>query len=334
MIAAFFLFLAFRNVNLREAFELIKNVSFWWLAVFSVIFVITNFVRAVRWKIILGNVKRDVSILNLFAAMMIGYGVNSVIPRLGEIYRAFFLGKWEGLSRTSMFGTVIIERLIDILALFFSVFASVLIYSGDIYAQVPWLKTTLVLGGIISGTLLAGIIAIVLSGERSYFLLIKLAEKFSVKFAEKLAEFFDSLIEGFASVKGKKNIFAILFLTFVIMALYGLNSLVGFYILGLGGYPQVSYSTAWILMTISAFGIVIPTPGGIGSYHAIVIFVLTVLFGFSPDEGAAYAILTHSISYFGFIFLAIIFLFLANNRQAKLGLPKQNFWSVLKREKQ
>jgi uncharacterized protein (TIRG00374 family) len=332
IIAAFFLYLAFRNVDLEKAFSILENVSFFWLLVFIAIFLLTNFVRAVRWKVILRNVKRDASLLNLFAAMMIGYGVNSVVPRLGEIYRAFFLGKWEGLSRTSMFGTVIIERLIDILALFFSVFVSVLIYSGDIYTRISWLKATLITGGIISGAFLFGIIIIVLSGEKSYSLVIKFVAKFSPRFSEKLREFFASLVEGFASVKGTKTVVGIAVLTALIMLLYGLNSYVGFYLLGLQNSYDVSYSTAWILMTISAFGIVIPTPGGIGSYHAIVIFVLTALFGFSSDESAAYAILTHFISYFGFIFLAVVFLFLANKRQQKLGFSKQNFWSVLKRE--
>ncbi len=332
LIAAVFLYLAFRNVNLKDAFALIRNVSLGWLAVFFAVFVFTNFVRALRWKAMLKNVKENVSLLNLFAAMMIGYGVNSVVPRLGEIYRAFFLGKWEGLSRTSMFGTVIVERLIDIIALFFSVFISVLIYSGDIYAEIPWLKTTFVLGGAISGAFLFGIIAIVLSGEKSYAFIIRFISRFSEKFAKKLSDFFNSLIEGFASVRGGKNLLTVIVLTVLIMLLYGLNSLVGFYLLGMGDRANVNYSTAWILMTISAFGVVIPTPGGIGSYHAIVILVLTVLFGFSTDESAAYAILTHIISYVGFIVLAVVFLYLANRRQGKLGLSKQNFWSVLKRE--
>ncbi len=332
IIAALFLYLAFRNVNLTDAFEIMKNVSLFWLSVFVAVFLLTNYVRALRWKLILRNVKPDVSLLNLFAAMMIGYGVNSVVPRLGEIYRAFFLGKWEGLSRTSMFGTVIVERLIDILALFFSVFISVLIYSGDIYKQIPWLKTTLVTGGIFSGAFLFGIIAVVLNGEKSYSFIIKITSRISENFSKKLAAFFESLIEGIASVRGGKNIFYIIVLTFSVMALYGLNSLIGFYLLGMENSPEVNYANAWILMTISAFGIVIPTPGGIGSYHAIVIFVLTALFNFSADASAAYAIMTHLISYFGFIILAIIFLFLANKRQAKLGFSKQNFWSVLKRE--
>jgi len=48
----------------------------------------------------LNSVKKDVSIKNLFGALMVGYGVNCVLPRVGEISRAILIGKWEGLSRT------------------------------------------------------------------------------------------------------------------------------------------------------------------------------------------------------------------------------------------
>jgi hypothetical protein len=55
-------------------------------------------------------VKPDASTLNLFGALMIGYGINCVIPRLGELYRGLFLGNGKNISRTTMFGTVIVER--------------------------------------------------------------------------------------------------------------------------------------------------------------------------------------------------------------------------------
>ncbi len=331
-IAAFFLYLAFRNVDLKQSFVLMENASLLYFLLFVFLFVFTNLIRTLRWKLILSGVKNDVSLLNIFSSMMIGYGINLIIPRLGEIYRAFFLGKWEGISRTSIFGTVIVERIIDILALFLATFISVLIYNGDIYSQIPWLKTTLVTGGAISTSLLLGVILIVLSGEKSYGFILNLVSRFSTKFSETLQGIFESLVEGFASVRGATKIISIIIYTALIMIFYGLNSLVAFYMLGIENFPGANYTTAWILMTISAFGIVIPTPGGIGSYHAIVIFVLTTLFGFSADSSAAYAILTHIISYFGFIFLAAVSLFFANKRQLKLGFPKQNFWSVLKRE--
>jgi len=71
-----------------------------------------HYLRALRWKYILNSVKPNTSMKNLFGSLMVGYGVNCVTPKLGEVTRAVLIGKWEGLSRSSMFGTVILEELL------------------------------------------------------------------------------------------------------------------------------------------------------------------------------------------------------------------------------
>ena len=75
---------------------------------------------------------------------------------------------------------------------------------------------------------------------------------------------------------------------------------------------------AWIIMSISAIGVVIPTPGATGSYHALAISTLVLLFGFGETISAAYAFLTHIISYFLFIITALIMFFLLNKQHASL----------------
>jgi len=69
---------------------------------------------------------------------------------------------------------------------------------------------------------------------------------------------------------------------------------------------KVTFSLAWILMTVSSFGVVIPTPGGTGPYHMISIFVLTRLYNFNYETSAAYSILTHFISYIAFIISSLV----------------------------
>ena len=92
----------------------------------------------------------------------------------------------------------------------------------------------------------------------------------------------------------------------------------------------VTYGMAWILMTIRDFGIVIPTPGGTGSYYLITLAVLTELFGFLQASASAYAIFTHFISYVVFIGSPFIFIFWVNKRRLENGVSKVNFINVLK----
>jgi uncharacterized membrane protein YbhN (UPF0104 family) len=114
------------------------------------------------------------------------------------------------------------------------------------------------------------------------------------------------------------------------MLLYGMTAYIGFYILHMEQIHEVDFAMAWIVMTISAFGVIIPTPGATGSYHLIVISVLVGLYNFSTEISGAYALLTHAITYFLFILFTIVMSIIINKRQARLGLPVANFISVFK----
>lgn len=276
------------------------------------------------------SVKKDISVLNSFGATMIGYGVNCVVPRLGEIYRGLFLARWEGISRTSMLGTIVVERIIDLLSLGVAILISVMIYSGDLYKDVDWLKSALTLGMIAIFSLIILIYFIVRFKAKFYNAIVKFIGKFSTSLGEKSADVFHTLTEGFASLRTWKSYVLTFVLTVLIMLAYGFNSYIGFYLLRMEEIQTVTFGMAWILMTISAFGIIIPTPGGTGSYHAINILVLTTLFGFGQEISAAYAILTHIISYVLFILSTVFFTYFINKRQVKKGGKKEDFLSVFK----
>ncbi len=325
-----FLFLAFRKIDVAKSLELIIEIKIGWLVIFILIFFISHIIRALRWRIMLTSVKRDASLLNLFGAVMVGYGVNCIVPRLGEIYRALFAGKWENISRTSMFGSIIIERVIDIIALGFAVLISVAIYSGNLYLEFKWLKVTVITGFFFMALLVLFIFLVVKLKDKFTSGIIKIITKLSSSFAEKISYIFTMLIEGFACLRGWKNYTMVFIYTAAIMLIYGYTSYLGMYLLNMHESQEVTYKMAWIVMTISAFGIVIPTPGGTGSYHFITISALVTLYGFNEELSAAFALLTHFISYVIFILTAISMIYIINLRRKKMNLPAENFFSVMK----
>jgi uncharacterized membrane protein YbhN (UPF0104 family) len=145
-----------------------------------------------------------------------------------------------------------------------------------------------------------------------------MASRFSVNLAAKAAHIFEMLTEGFGSLKGTRNYLITILLSAGIMLVYALTAYLGFFTLGMQdmGIP-VNFKIGWILMSISAIGAVIPTPGGTGSYHALAKSVL-VFFGFSLNISLAYAFLTHIISFFLIIFLALVSFFLLNKQHLNL----------------
>lgn len=325
-----FLYLAFKNIDIGRVVEILKTISIAWLLVYFVVWLLSHIVRAFRWKIITRSVKEDTSLLNHFGATMVGYGVNCVVPRLGELYRGLFLGRWENISRSSMVGTIVLERVIDILVLGFSVLISVAIYSGDLLQEVPWLKSTLYVGFILIFALIGFLFMVVKFKEKFYDVILKLVGRISQKLADGLGRAFHLLTDGFASLKGGKSFAQVVILSATIMLLYGLTAYVGFLILHMEQFQEVDFAMGWIVMTISAFGVIIPTPGATGSYHLIVISVLVGIFGFSNEISGAYALLTHAITYILFILSTIVLTYIINKKQASKGLPVANFISVFK----
>lgn len=330
LLTGLFLYLAFRNMDLGEVFYLLSRTSVFWLIIFIISFVVSHIVRAYRWKIMIIAAKPNVSVLNLFGATMIGYGVNCIIPRLGEIYRGLFLGKWENLSRTSMIGTIVIERVIDVLTLGIAVLISIMIFPGDLLKEIPWLKSTVYFGFAVLIGIIVVIYLLVKMKEKFYSGIVNFFGRFSEKFASKLAYIFESLVEGFNSIKGVKNYLLTIILSSAILLLYALGAYIGFYMIGMDKFANISFASAWILMTIGAFGVIIPTPGGMGSYHAITIAVLTLLLGVDKELSAAYAVLTHSISYIIFIMSPPLFLFIINRKRRLMGEKKETIFSVFK----
>ena len=113
ILAVVFLYIAFYDVDFSEVLNIVSHANILWVFIFIAVTMLGHYFRAIRWKYILNSVKPNTSMKNLFGSLMVGYGVNCVTPKLGEVTRAVLIGKWEGLSRSSMFGTVILERIID-----------------------------------------------------------------------------------------------------------------------------------------------------------------------------------------------------------------------------
>jgi uncharacterized protein (TIRG00374 family) len=317
-LALLFLYLAFSDVNAGEVMDLVSGASILWVIFFIVLIMLGHYLRVLRWKYILQSVKPDVKMWNLFGALMIGYGVNCVTPKLGEVTRAIMIGRYENLSRSSMFGTVIVERVIDISSMGSAVLISAFIWGGNLYDTFPWLEATLYITAVILVAVLIMIYLSVKLKEKFYGYILKLIGKISSKLAERLGYIFEMLIQGFMSLRGTKNYILTFITSVVLLLIYALTSYVGFFMLEMQSIKDVTFAMGWVVMSISAIGVIIPTPGATGSYHALAKSTLVLLFGFGETISAAYAFLTHIISYILFIVIALIMYFALNKQHISL----------------
>jgi hypothetical protein len=113
LISVVALVLVARNVDLAAAWEALQNANPAWVALL-VLFVLGDILlRAVRWRVLLGPVAK-VPFPPVLASLLVGYLANNVLPaRLGEIVRSHDLGERTGVSRSTILGTIVIERVVD-----------------------------------------------------------------------------------------------------------------------------------------------------------------------------------------------------------------------------
>ena len=124
------LWLVFKDQDLKEVFNKIQDANFSWIAL-SLIFAFLAFVsRGYRWNMLLEPLGYRASLHNSYHSMMVGYLANLLVPRIGEVTRAGFLSRREKIPFEAVFGTVIVERIIDLLLLVLAI-AFVLIFQMD-----------------------------------------------------------------------------------------------------------------------------------------------------------------------------------------------------------
>ena len=249
----------------------LKKVDFNWI-ILSMIFGALAYVsRGLRWKIMLEAIDYKTSNINNIAAVSIGYFTNLFVPRAGEITRCTALNQKEKIPLNKLFGTIIVERVIDFMAL-------VVLLLFTLISQHKIIKDFyLAIKNQNSETNSQKKILLVFASFITLILVIFLCKKQIKKlsFYNKIKQFIDGLKEGFKSVEKIKNKTHFWMHTFIIWLMYFLMTYVCFF--SMSETNHLSLIDGVFILVLGGIGMVIPTPGGIGSYHAIVMIGLAVL---------------------------------------------------------
>lgn len=327
-IGALFLWLAFRNVEIEKVWEHIKNISYGWIIPFGVVVLLSNILRAERWRLLIEHEKDDISGYTLVAGVLTGYIFNMVTPRLGEVSRPVYVAKRENLSSSKMFGTIILERIIDLatlLILLVTVFVYLIadysllkqIFTDDIvsfFADGIGLSTTLNLV-----IWLAIAVAVILILYKGTVWLAGHVKKVG-EFVEKFKEFYLKFKEGLFSIRQVKRWWLFIAYTVLLWTCYVLMTWIPFHMFDMVSTYNLSLLDALAITVISAIGISMPSPGGIGTYHYFVTQGLFVLFAVPQVTGLAYATVTHAATGIMVILFTPVVLALDKWQHAKRGM--------------
>ncbi|HEY5966839.1 MAG TPA: lysylphosphatidylglycerol synthase transmembrane domain-containing protein [Chitinophagaceae bacterium] len=281
-LGGFFVWLSVRHLT-YEKWEQIKNAVAsgrkWVILPVILFLMIAHYSRAIRWKLLMEPLGYKPSTFNVFAAVMIGYLVNSGAPRLGEVFKCTLLARYEKIRVDKLIGTILIERAVDLVCLII-VFISALIVEGDIFGEMMrslakeffYDKT---------GHLSTKKLVIALGGFVLFFILFYIVlKRFGhIDIIARIKKSIKNIIHGLSSINNLEHKGWFIFHSILIWTMYWFASTAGLYALKETQYLGLPGGLATLV--VGTVGIIL-TPGGIGAYPVLIAQLLG-LYGLDPE---------------------------------------------------
>ena len=312
---------AIRGIPIRDVVDAMEGANFWALLLYSAPFYTASvYVRSLRWRH-LTNPIAPIPRPLLFRAESLGFMVNNLLPlRVGEVVRSWTLAQDSGTSTTAIFGTVVLERVLDVV--------SVLALAGGALAYVG--RSSDVGGLLAEGSFLllpvgaAPLVVLILmrvAPETVIRISHRLMVLLPLSIREKVEALLRSFIEGLGALSGGRHLFWIVFHSLVIWLLLSAAPIwIGFWAFDVEiGSPVETMVASWIVLGAVGVAVALPSaPGFIGPYQLAFKAVL-VRFGVEPATALAMGVLVWFAFWLTLTLQGLFFLRRSNRSLAELA---------------
>jgi uncharacterized protein (TIRG00374 family) len=301
LIGIVFLYLAARKVDFSLMWEAFTKVNYWFVLLAVPVIFISHFLRALRWRYLMDPIKR-VDVPSLLSALLIGYMANILMPaHLGELLRAYVLGKKRGVSASSTFATIVVERIIDVFALLLLMVFAILLYPFP-----DWINKAGY--AMLVGTVGLFVFLILLKKHFAFFerFLNLFFRPLPPRLQEKLGRGIRSFVVGIVPLRRGGDYLVVGVLSVVIWACYGFIIHLVLYAFDFVSVYHLPWSTSLIVLVVTTLGIVVPSsPGYVGTYHWLCQISLA-MFGVPAGPALSFAILTHGVNFMPVLIAGLI----------------------------
>lgn len=279
--------LLFHDFDFRTMLALVREeCRWWWVAAGMCVTVGAHFFRALRWRLQLRALGMEPSLFHLLLSVFGTYAVNLVFPRLGEVWRSGYVARRENARFTTVFGSMVADRLADTLSVFLLLLLAVCVagrtvveylgQNGDTYARI---------GDLLLSPWLWG--AVLILAALSWWLL---ARPTRIGWIRRIQGIVRELWQGFAVVLRMPRRGLWLLYTLGIWGCFFLATLVEFFCFDFTASVVRDYGLTAVLVTfvLSSVSMAVPSNGGIGPWQWAVIFALSV-YALPTVQSAAFA---------------------------------------------
>ncbi len=290
-VGVFLFWLVYRKTDFREIFRVLGQGKLAWLLLSMSLGLLSHFLRSVRWKLLIKPLGYNPRTSTLFYSVMIMYLTNMAVPRSGEIVRCATVSKYEKIPFSSLLGTVVTERIIDFIMLFLLLAIVVLTqfeYLTRFLDQNPQIAETLTKFWH-STPLIIGILTVF-----TVILILMYVYRHKLKNSKLFGKVYALIVQfwqGLKTVASLDRKFLFIFYTVAIWGLYFIMIYVAFFAFDFTSH--LSLLAGLTVFVLASFGMVFPSPGGMGSWHFMAIEALK-LYGIPADPyGRTFAFAAH-----------------------------------------
>jgi glycosyltransferase 2 family protein len=265
-------------------------------------------VRAERWQYLLAPLG-PTRFWVTFRTTIIGFAVSFVLPaRAGEVLRPYLLARSERLSATAAFATVIVERILDLLAVLILLGAFFLFMQSGEAAAAPALFRTVLVGAAALAPIALAILVVmfVMAGhpERLHGVVLKVERILPARVARAIAGFMETFARGLAVVRSPMRLAWAMGWSLVLW-----TAIAGqLWILLRAFNITLPVGGSFLVTAILVVGVAVPTPGGVGGTHEALRLSLTSFYGADNDAAVGAAILQHGVNFVPYLLLGLWFL--------------------------
>ncbi len=260
-----------------------RSANYLWIVLVILAFTVSNISRAIRWNMLLRPLGYSPRLINAFLCTVLGYFANLGLPRLGEVVRAGTMAQYEKIPLEKTMATIVLDRLVDAISILSATaLALFLQYDTIIAFAMEYVDLSSRFGGLGSVLLWAVLVLAV-------FLLLFLAFRKRIlrtALYGRIRELAAGFRDGLVSISKIDRPLLFILHSVNIWLMYFLMTWLCFF-----AFEPTSGLTAVVALVVFVFGgwgIVIPSPGGMGTYHFLVQTALQ-MYGINGDDAFSWA---------------------------------------------
>lgn len=300
-IAVWIFWFLYRDIEPESLITQVKESNWAWILGSLAVSIFGYWIRGWRWTLLIDSDEGgQVTPMRSYHAVMVGYLVNMLVPRAGEVARCGVLTRTNGISLGHLFGTVILERSIDLLFLIGTILLAFIV-ERDLFVS---LASQLVDLRSLGESLLSNLPYVIAFVAILILVMWMVFRRFRDHgLVNKIQHFFREILSGLKRIGQLNNPIGFWTSSTLLWIVYFLTM----YTVSLGIQSTANLSSGEILlvMVMGSIGMVAPVQGGIGTFHALVAFILIQL-GISEVDGKIFAAIIHGTQVMLVISLGLI----------------------------